>query len=180
MDVALMVSTVNAGHESEPALVTACRKDVGAFETLYRQHGAKLKSVAYHLMGNRPDAEDAVQEAFIKAYRGMQGFRGTSSIATWLSRIVVNVCYDQLRKRQREIQLVVEPERVTPNPSMKVALQDALKRIHPKHRMVFLLYEAEGFKHAEIAAVLDIPEGTSKAWLSEAKQELKKMLEVRR
>jgi RNA polymerase sigma factor (sigma-70 family) len=181
MNVAVMLSTFHAEYESEPALVTACRrKEIGAFETLYRQHGARMKSVAYHALGNRQDVEDAVQEAFVKAYRGMESFRGTSSLSTWLSRIVVNVCYDQLRKRQREVQLAAEPERITPGPSMRVALEDALKRIHPKHRMVFLLYEAEGFNHSEIASILDIPEGTSKAWLFQAKQELKKILEVRR
>ena len=59
---------------------------------------------------------------------------------------------------------------------LKVALQQALQRIHPRHRMVFLLFEVEGLKHAEIAAVMEVPEGTSKAWLFEAKKELKRML----
>jgi len=131
------------------------------------------------MVGNRQEAEDAVQEAFVKAYRGMDDFRGDSSIATWLCRIVVNVCYDQLRKRQPQVQLGAQPERSVPSASMRVALEDALRRINPKHRMVFLLYEAEGLKHSEIADVLGIPEGTSKSWLFEAKKELRSILERR-
>ena len=157
-------------------MLSLIRQSEVDFEGLYHQHGARMKGVAYHVVGNRSDAEDAVQEAFVKAYRSYSSFRGESSVGTWLCRIVINVCYDQLRKRQRETQLTVEPERSSPSSSMRVALEDALRRINPKHRMVFLLYEAEGLKHAEIADVLDIPEGTSKAWLFEAKKELKRML----
>jgi RNA polymerase sigma-70 factor, ECF subfamily len=181
MEYALMLQTVPTERESEHDLLTACRRqDFGAFETLYKLHGRRLKSVAFHMVGNRQDAEDAVQEAFIKAYRSMGAFRGDAGIGTWLCRIVVNVCYDHLRKRRRETQLTAEPEPSVPSASMRVALEDALRRINPKHRMVFLLYEAEGLKHAEIATVLDIPEGTSKAWLFEAKKELKRILEARR
>jgi len=181
MDVTLMLPTVNFDKESERDLVTACRqREVAAFETLYRRHGARLKSVAYHLLRNRPDAEDAVQEAFLNAYRSVHGFRGESTIGTWLCRIVVNVCNDKLRKDQNEVQLAVEPESVSPNRALRIALEDALQRIHPKHRMVFLLFEAEGYTHSEIASILDILEGTSKGWLADAKQELKRMLGARK
>jgi RNA polymerase sigma-70 factor (ECF subfamily) len=144
---------------SEADLLAACRRqDLRAFEQLYRTHGARLKSMAYHLVGNRQDAEDAVQEAFVKAYRGINGFQGHSGVGTWLCRILINACYDVNRRRRRE----------------------ALSRIQPKHRMVFLMFEVEGLRHSEIAAILEVPEGTSKAWLFEAKKELKRLLtEVR-
>jgi RNA polymerase sigma-70 factor (ECF subfamily) len=177
MDVAAVVLTLDMNDKPEAELVEACRrKEVAAFETLYKRYGKRMKSVAYHVLGNRADAEDAVHEAFVNAYRGIGQFRGDSSIVTWLCHIAVNVCYNQARRKQREVQLVMEPERAAPGPGMRVALESALKLIHPKRRMVFLLYESEGFTHAEIAAVLDIREGTSKAWLSEAKQELRKIL----
>jgi RNA polymerase sigma-70 factor (ECF subfamily) len=87
------------------------------------------------------------------------------------------------RKRQREAQ--AEPVAKTAGPKnqlpLKLALNQALERIHPRHRMVFQLFEVEGLRHAEIAAILEVPEGTSKAWLFEAKKELKRMLtETRR
>ena len=164
-------------HDSEAALLDACRRqDVAAFETLYRQHGSKMKSVAYHVVGNRQDAEDAVQDAFVKAFKSIGGFRGDSSIGGWLCRIVINASYDVLRKRQRETALIAEPERSGPCSSMRMAINQAMKRLNPKHRMVFMLYEVEGLKHTEVAAAMDIPEGTSKAWLFEAKRELKRML----
>ena len=169
-------------YASEADLLAACRRqDIRAFEHLYQVHGPRLKSIAFHLAGNRQDAEDAVQETFLKLYRAVHGFQGQSSLGTWLCRIVINVCYDIARKRQRE---AAPPDENQPAPGQQVglrlALQDALRRIHPRHRMVFLLFEVEGLRHAEIASILEVPEGTSKAWLFEAKKELKRMLtEVR-
>jgi RNA polymerase sigma-70 factor (ECF subfamily) len=163
---------------SEADLLAACRQqDVRAFEQLYQMHGPRLKSVAYHIVGNRQDAEDAVQETFLKLYRAIQGFQGQSSVGTWLCRIVINVCYDLARKRQRETEAPAEGH-VAQGQQMplRVALQDALGRINPRHRMVFLLFEVEGLRHAEIASILEVPEGTSKAWLFEAKKELKRLL----
>ena len=87
------------------------------------------------------------------------------------------------RKRKREADPATDEQTAGPKNQLplKVALDDALRRIHPRHRMVFLLFEVEGLKHAEIAAILEVPEGTSKAWLFEAKKELKRMLtEIRR
>lgn len=166
---------------SEAELLAACRRqDVRAFERLYDTHSARLKSVALHILGNRQDAEDAVQEAFVKVFRGIHGFQGESGIGTWLCRITINVCYDVARRRKRE----ADPEehalqtRSVPagEIALKVALETALRRIHPKHRTVFLLFEVEGLRHADIAAILEVPEGTSKAWLFEAKKELKRIL----
>jgi RNA polymerase sigma-70 factor (ECF subfamily) len=163
---------------SEGELLAACRRrEIRAFEQVYLTHGGRLKSIAHHILRNRQDAEDAVQETFLKLHRGIEGFQGQSSIGTWLCRIVINVSYDLARKRQREPDAAPQDR---PGPKnqlpLKVALDDALGRIHPKHRMVFMLFEVEGLKHSEIASVLEVPEGTSKAWLFEAKKELKRML----
>jgi len=170
----------SAEYASEGDLLAACRRhETGAFEQLYRAHGARLKSIAAHITGNRQDAEDAVQETFLKLYRSIGGFEGHSGIGTWLCRIVINVCYDLARKRQRETALP-EAANETPAPAanvgLRVALADALGRINPRHRMVFVLFEVEGLKHSEIASILEVPEGTSKAWLFEAKKELKRLL----
>jgi len=167
-----------AEYATEGELLAACRrKEIGAFEQLYRIHSPRLKSVACHIAGNRQDAEDAVQETFVKLYRAIHSFHGQSSIGTWLCRIVINVCYDLARKRQREserpAEVVVQPPG---SPALLAALRQALDRINPRHRMVFLLFEVEGLRHSEIASVLEIPEGTSKAWLFEAKKELKRLL----
>jgi RNA polymerase sigma-70 factor, ECF subfamily len=165
-------------YASEAELLAGCRRqEIGAFEQLYQTHGARLKSIAFHIAGNRQDAEDAVQETFLKLYRAIGGFHEQAGIGTWLCRIVINVCYDQARRRQREAAPPGE-HFLAPGTAAttRVALQQALSRIHPRHRMVFLLFEAEGLRHAEIAAILEIPEGTSKAWLFEARKSLKRML----
>ena len=171
-------------YPNEGELVAACRRrELRAFEQVYLTHGGRLKSIAYRILGNRPDAEDAVQEAFLKLYRGIEAFHAQSNLGTWLCRILINACHDLARKRQRE----TGPESAERTAGLKnqlplkVALNQALERIHPRHRMVFLLFEVEGLRHAEIAAILEVPEGTSKAWLFEAKKELKRMLtETRR
>jgi RNA polymerase sigma-70 factor (ECF subfamily) len=162
---------------SEADLLAACRRqEVGAFEQLYRAHASRLKSIAYHIVGNRQDAEDAVQEAFLKAYRGMRGFSGQSSLGTWLCRIVINACYDLARKRKPEAEMPAEQPGPKNQLPLKVALEDAMRRINPRFRLVFLLFEVEGLRHSEIASILEVPEGTCRAWLFEAKKELKKML----
>ena len=173
-----------AEYPNETELLAACRRrEIRAFEQVYLAHGGRLKSIAYRILGNRPDAEDAVQETFLKLYRGVEAFHGQSGIGTWLCRILINACYDVARKRKREADPVAQERTAGPRNQLplKVALDEALGRIHPRHRMVFLLFEVEGLRHAEIAAILEVPEGTSKAWLFEAKKELKRMLtETRR
>jgi RNA polymerase sigma-70 factor (ECF subfamily) len=174
-----------ASYASESDLLAACRRrDLRAFEQIYQEHGMRLKSISYHMLGNRQDAEDAVQETFLKFYRGIASFQGHSSVGTWLCRIAINVCYDMARKRRREgaeTGDALGDQPAPQNDALRVALEDALRFIHLGQRMVFLLFAVEGLRHSEIAAILEIPEGTSKAWLFEAKKELKRLLkEVRR
>lgn len=158
--------------------------DLVAFEELYRSHGKRMKSVAMNLLGNTSDAEDAVQEAFLKMYRSWGSFKGESLRSTWLYRILVNTCYDMGRRRQRT------PEPATPEQeqaaalveerpadhALRLTLERALKGLPAMQRSVFLLFEVEGFKHREIAEILDIAEGTSKHALFTAKRELQERL----
>jgi len=178
--LALIGQIYSADYGSEAELLAACRRrDPRAFEQLYRTHGARLKSIAYHIAGTRQEAEDAVQETFLKVYRGIDGFHGQSEIGTWLCRICINACYDLVRKRQLESERTEVHDQRPPRQhqlALRAQLDDALRRIHPRHRMVFLLFAVEGMRHAEIAAILEIPEGTSKAWLFEAKRELQRLL----
>jgi RNA polymerase sigma-70 factor, ECF subfamily len=180
--LALMGRLPTADYGSEAELLAACRRrEMGAFEQLYRTHGARLKSIAYHTVGSRQDAEDAVQETFLKAYRGIDGFSGGSAIGTWLCRICINACYDLVRRRQLEKSRAEPIEPVAaPQLALRAQLDQALGRIDARRRMVFLLFAVEGMRHAEIAAILEIPEGTSKAWLFEAKRELQRLLTEKR
>ena len=170
---------------AEPALVEGCRRgDLSAFEELYRSQGPRMKSVAFNILGNTTDAEDAVQEAFLRVYRARGAFRGAARLSTWTFRILVNACHDigrQRRRRKDETELegadqlaaFAAPAGDAP---LRVALEKAVDRLRPRHRDVFVLFEVEGFLHREIAEILDIPEGTSKALLFEARRELQSAL----
>jgi RNA polymerase sigma-70 factor (ECF subfamily) len=136
-----------------------------------------MKSIAFHMLGSQADAEDAVQETFFKVYRSVGSFEGQSSLGTWIYRILLNTCYDQGRKRQRLKEAGPPPEVASRSDvPLRIALERAIERLNDRHRTVFLLFEVEGLKHSEIAAVLEVPEGTSRTWLFEAKRELKRTL----
>ncbi|MGH9160687.1 MAG: RNA polymerase sigma factor [Vicinamibacteraceae bacterium] len=154
--------------------------DLADFEALYESHGPRMKSLALNMLGNVSDAEDAVQEAFLRAYRHRQSFRGDAGLWTWFYRILLNACHDIGRQRGASPSLeplAPEAEPYPPSPAgdhpMRLALQRALGGLSSAHREVFLLYEVEGYKHREIAGMLGIPEGTSKHRLFEAKRQLK-------
>jgi RNA polymerase sigma-70 factor (ECF subfamily) len=155
---------------------------LAAFAALYDTHGSRLKSIAFNLLGNVADAEDAVQEAFLKAYRAWDGFKGDAAPFTWLYRILVNSCLDAGRRRRRQ---PVESEATAPpdlrpagghDHPLRLALEAAVGKLAPRQRTVFLLAEVEGFTHREVAEILEIAEGTSKNDLFEAKRALRRML----
>jgi RNA polymerase sigma-70 factor (ECF subfamily) len=175
----LQLATSLPENLTDAELAEACKRgNLRAFERLYELHAGRMKSLALHMLGSRADAEDAVQEAFIKVYRAVRGFEGNSTLTTWIYRILLNCCYDALRKRQRlaedppPTQFRAESSKVP----LKIALERALERLNEQQRTVFLLFEVEGLKHSEIAAVLEVPEGTSRSWLFQAKSQLKRLL----
>jgi RNA polymerase sigma-70 factor, ECF subfamily len=171
---------------ADSALAAGCRGGrIGAYEELYRAHGTRLKSLAMNLLGNRHDAEDAVQETFLKVHRSIGSFKGESSFATWVYRILVNTCYDARRKRVRRQEMPEEdaenskfPEAPAPaaNPPLRMAIERSLARLSAQQRDVFLLAEVEGFKHSEIGGILGISEAASKNALFQAKKHLRQML----
>jgi len=178
---------VSDAHAEDLALATACQSgDLRAYERLYRLHGARMKNLARNLLGSTSDAEDAVQETFLKLQRSIASFRGQSSFATWTYRILINTCYDARRSRTRKKEVSGEdteesprPEPRSPgaHPSLRLALERALAALTRHQRDVFLLYEVEGFRHSEIAAMLTITETASKNTLFQAKKNLRQMLE---
>jgi RNA polymerase sigma-70 factor (ECF subfamily) len=154
--------------------------DLAAFESLFESHGARMKSLALNLLGNRPDAEDAVQETFLRAYKNRHSFRSDAALWTWVYRILLNACHDIGRSRlaRRDKQTVAADYAANlPSPPgdspMRLTLQRAVDDLAPIYRDVFLLCEVEGYTHREVAGILEIPEGTSKGRLFEARRQLK-------
>jgi RNA polymerase sigma-70 factor (ECF subfamily) len=180
----------DAIRAEDSALAAACRSgDLGAYERLYALHGAKMKNLARNLLGNPLDAEDAVQETFLKVQRSIASFRGQSSFVTWTFRILVNTCHDARRSRQRKKEVAADDAETSPqleprapggHPALRLALERALAKLTRHQRDVFLLYEVEGFSHSEIGATLDISEAASKNTLFQAKKNLRQMLEAPR
>ena len=179
----------SAATPADAALAAGCLAgDMHAYEKLYSAQGARMRNLARNLLGSQPDAEDAVQETFLKIQRSISGFRGQSSFVTWAFRILVNTCYDMRRSRLRRKEQVKDdkdPEKPQPreprapgaHPSLRMALERALAELTKHQREVFLLYEVEGFRHAEIATMLEISETASKNTLFQAKRNLRTMLE---
>ena len=177
----------NPGAE-DAQLAAGCQSgDLRAYERLYSLHGGRMKNLARNLLGSSSDAEDAVQETFLKIQRSIASFRGQSSFATWTFRILINTCYDQRRSRLRKKEHTLEadetespiPEPRAPgaHPSLRMALDRAVASLTQHQRNVFLLYEVEGFAHAQIAATLGITETASKNTLFQAKKNLRQLLE---
>ena len=165
-------------HPTDAELADGCKRgNLRAYERLYELHAARMKSLAFHMLGSRADAEDTVQETFLKVYRAVRGFEGQSSLSTWIYRILINCCYDAMRKQQRSAERPVTKEFGSDSKlPLKIALQRALDALNERQRIVFLMFEVEGLKHSEIAGILEVPEGTSRSWLFEAKRELKRQL----
>ena len=178
-----------AARAEDSALAAACQAgDLRAYEQLFAQQGTRMKNLARNLLGNPLDAEDAVQETFLKIQRSISGFRGQSSFVTWTFRILVNTCHDARRKRTRKKEVAhedlavgdappIEPRAPGSHPSLKLALERALAELTQHQRDVFLLYEVEGFKHSQIAETLEITEAASKNTLFQAKKNLREILE---
>ncbi len=165
-------------NPTDAELAEGCRRgNLRAYERLYELHSARMKSLAFHLLGSKADAEDAVQDAFLKVYRSVRGFAGQSSLSTWVYRILINCCYDSMRKQQRRAEKPSNREFSSETKlPLKIALERALAQLNERQRIVFLMFEVEGLKHSEIAGILEAPEGTCRSWLFEAKRELKRML----
>jgi RNA polymerase sigma-70 factor (ECF subfamily) len=165
-------------NPTDAELAEECKRgNLRAFERLYELQAGRMKSMAFHLLGSHADAEDIVQEAFVKVYRAVNGFEGQSSLGTWVYRILLNCCYDAVRKRKR---LAEEPSpahlRSESKVPLKIALERALGLLNERQRTVFLMFEVEGLRHSEIASIFEVPVGTSRSWLFEAKCQLKKLL----
>jgi RNA polymerase sigma-70 factor (ECF subfamily) len=183
MTTSMMPATsTRPGAADDHRLAAACATgDTQVFEQLYERFGDRMKSIAWNTLGNRSDAEDAVQETFLKVHRAASTYTGEASFSTWLFRILVNTCYDLLRKRRRRIEeapiedVVETAERTAPSvdDAKRMTLRKLLGELPEQRRSVFTLFEIEGLSHAEIGEILGITEGNSKWILFATKKELK-------
>jgi RNA polymerase sigma-70 factor (ECF subfamily) len=167
----------------ERALVLAAQRgEREAFSALVRTHERRAYAVARAIVVNHEDAEDAVQEAFLHAYRALHRFLPDQAFGAWLHRIVANAALDITRRRKvRDAdelpETVASPFRDPAESSeLRQRLKDALDSLPPRQRAVIVLHDVEGFKHAEIGVTLGIPEGTARSDLHYARSHLREVL----
>lgn len=154
--------------------------DLAAFESLYRRHVGRIYAVSLRMVADATLAEELTQEAFVRAWRKLASFRGGSAFATWLHRLAVNLVLDRLRSRRRRRELDQEaaaPPRSAPaDPAAGLDLERAIARLSPRARQVFVLYDVEGYRHHEIAEMLGLTVGATKAHLHRARRRLREEL----
>ena len=158
--------------------------DTAAERSLYEAHVDRVYRMAWRLTGDAHLAEDCTQDTFVRAFERLAGFRGESSLSTWLCAIAHSMALNALRKtkrfRERETDLELVPDLASPGrksePDLKERMSQALNRLAPGYRSVFVMHDLEGYTHEEIGVALGIETGTSKAQLSRARARLREML----
>ncbi len=158
--------------------------DSEAFAQLVQRHSADAYRTAFMVLRNRSEVEDVVQEAFFTCYCKIKSFRMDSSFKTWLYRIVVNLCYDRIRKAGRESAAL---NKLSVNISIwngdisrveeHIDLREVISRLSPEHRLVLTLYYGMDFGVKKVAEVLGIPVGTVKSRLHTARSLIRERLE---
>ncbi len=174
------------GTSDEELLVAHGRGDRRAFGELVARHERRIYGLCLRILGNRQDAEDATQEAFLAALRRADSFRREAAFSTWLFRIAINAATDQARRRGRARTVPLEMEEVAErgpsagDPSGAVpsalAVQAALRRVPEDFRATLVLCDLYGFPHAQAAEILEIPVGTVKSRLFRGRLALGELL----
>lgn len=163
-------------------VVAAQRGTREAFSELVRRHQRRAYVVARSIVMNHEDAEDAVQEAFLHAFKAIDRFLPDQAFGAWLHRIVANAALDVTRRRKvRDAdelpETIASPFRDPAESSeLRTRLKEALETLPARQRSVIVLHDVEGFKHSEIGKMLDIPEGTARSDLHYARAQLRRIL----
>ena len=159
--------------------------DDTTFDELARTYRTRIFGLCYRYTGNRADAEDLVQDVFLRAYRGLGGFRGDSQLSTWLYRIAVNTCLSWVQKKRFVTEGLSEtlPD-PKPSPADRLgrretasAVRTALSKLPERQRMTLVLRVYQELSHKEISEVMDCSVGTAKANFFFALKNLRKQLE---
>ncbi|MEO8946109.1 MAG: RNA polymerase sigma factor [Gemmatimonadaceae bacterium] len=169
---------------AEPDVKLAANGDRRAFERLYRANLNRVYAVCVRMSGDRARAEELTQDAFVRAWERLPQFRGESAFSTWLHRLTVNVVLEAQRNERRNRARTESDDVLEAAPPLaphefhteNMDLATAIAGLPPGARTVFALHDVEGYKHEEIAEMLDITSGGSKAQLHRARRLLREAL----
>ncbi|MEM6347739.1 MAG: RNA polymerase sigma factor [Bacteroidota bacterium] len=168
----------------EQMLQACARQERQGQRQLYEKYYASMVWVCYRYVKDKDQSEDLAHEGFIKVFRNIERFRNQGSLEGWIKRIMINVCLDYLRKQgrwQEELPLMYAESEAVPaqavNDLQAEYIFECIQQLPPLLRSVFNLNVVEGYPHKEIGKMLDLKESTSRAYLSEAKKQLRKVLQ---
>jgi RNA polymerase sigma-70 factor (ECF subfamily) len=188
---------IDSQHQDDETLVAQTQKgDASAFDVLVGRYKERLYATVYHMTANHEDANDLVQDTFIKAFKSIDSFRGHSSFYTWVYRIAVNRTINFLKRRKNrnqyslddldssiqtdpdliEMMSHVTPRREVGLTELREKLNEALQKLSESHRAVVTMHDIQGMTHADIAKALKCSEGTVRSRLFYARQELQGLL----
>ena len=182
-------------HEKK-LIIESQKGDMESFEKLIKEYQKGAYNIAYRMLGNTEDAKDASQEAMIKIYRSIGGFRMKSSFKTWFFRVVTNTCLDYRRKRSRNKVLYLDkavnseegsfqreiedpsdgPEEIIIKNENTRTLHGYISKMPEKYAMAIILRDVRGFSYSEMGEILELPEGTVKSRISRARIMLKDII----
>lgn len=181
---------------SDEELVEKIKKgDIDAYEEIIKKYENKVCGIIYHMIKNQNDVEDLAQEVFIKVYKNLSKFKGDSSLYTWIYKITVNLCLDEVKKRKNIIyldeKLEVEDgelERELPSSDktqvelyeekeLKEKLHKCIGKLPEKQRVMIVLRDIKGFSYEEISEITSVKLGTVKSQISRARLKLKELLD---
>jgi len=184
-----MIHTANPSlyqpTERQRQLIERCKQgDPQAQATLYRNYLKAMQRIAYRITGDWMEAEDVIQEAFMRAFSHLHTFKAEATFGAWLKRIVINTAINHLKRRRSDwvpldpdkLDLAEEEPRPFVSPWNMDQIEGAINRLPEGYQQVFRLYQMEGYDHKEIGRILNISEATSKSQFSRAKRKLREML----
>jgi RNA polymerase sigma-70 factor, ECF subfamily len=158
-------------QDPDPRTIARAREgDLDAFEDLVRRYQGDLWRFAFHFTRDRALAEDVTQEAFLRAFRFLKGFRGDSKFTSWLFRIARNCAMDAIKARKTHFEKEPAAPLASTDPQARVELQAALSAVSEEHREPFLLIEVFGLSYQEAADVLGVRVGTVKSRMHRARK----------
>jgi RNA polymerase sigma-70 factor (ECF subfamily) len=164
----------------------AAAGDVRAFEQLYRTHLPRVHSLVRRMAGGR-DTDELTQDVFVRVWQKLKTFRGDSAFGTWLHRLTVNVLIERFRSEATRRQRLLDGDAIFDHIAAPLRSRDfsmdfetSLMKLPDGAREIFVLHDIEGYKHHEIATMLEISAGTSKAQLHRARMMLRRHLTLGR
>lgn len=156
---------------------------------LYKLYARAMFNIAMRMMNSREEAEDMLQDSFVDAFARLSGFRYESSFGSWLKRIVVNNCLNEIKRRKAELHYFddmsifdhKDENTIGEEEEIKLGVEQirkAMEQLPNGARMIFSLYLLEGYDHVEISQILDISESNSKSQYMRAKRRIKEILTI--